>query len=327
MSKLKQAFDEQFGDLSTSRNTIKNNVLYKQFKRKRKIHWQYSIIATIVLFVAVGFLWAQMPMNKEQQRLGTLSKQYFEVTYFDTFYLSQMFNRKAENYEEVFFHVVQEAAIIDYAKSQGIVVTDAEVESLIRNFLVSFKEGKQNSQMTAFRYEILFKEFKLTDEKYARLLSEQQLVSALYSQRLFEKLKIDQNPNDQAYMEVVNDALTAYYGKYSTQVEDMLADFQPIPSGSLSGPVETLRTSYGEFKVVELEGNLRFAQKSNAVDQLLINGMEDINAIMEEENLGYLCYYTLDDYIKSSNERMDSSESAEDLFKLLTILKDTVELY
>ena len=107
----------------------------------------------------------------------------------------------------------------------------------------------------------------------------------------------------------------------------MLADFKPILSGNLSGTVETLHTSYGEYKVVKLEGKLRFAQKWDAVDQLLLNGMEEINAIMEEENLGYLCYYTLDDYIKSAKKKVDASEDAEDLFELLTILKDTVELY
>ena len=327
MNKLKQGFEEQFGDLTMAQKRLKNNVLHKQLKKKKKRYWQYPIIATVIFFVAAGFLWSQMPINQEQQRLGTLSKKYFEVMYFDTFYLSQMFNREAENYEEVFHFVVQEAAIIDYAKSQGIVVTDAEVESLIRNFLVSFKEGKQNSQMTAFRYEILFKEFNLTDEKYARLLSEQQLVSPLYERRLFEKLNIDQNPEDKAYMEVVNDALTAYYGQYFLPIEEMLAEFKPIPSEILSGTVENLHTSYGEYKVVKLEGKLRFAQKWDAVDQLLLSGMEEINAIMEEENLGYLCYYTLDDYIKSAKKKVDASEDAEDLFELLTILKDTVELY
>ena len=327
MNKLKQGFEEQFGDLTMTQKRLKNNVLHKQLKKKKKRYWQYPIIATVIFFVAAGFLWSQMQINQEQQRLGTLSKKYFEVMYFDTFYLSQMFNREAENYEEVFHFVVQEAAIIDYAKSQGIVVTDEEVESLIKNFLVSFKEGKQNSQMTAFRHEILFKEFKLSDEKYARLLSEQQLVSALYERRLLESLKINQNPNDKAYMDVVNDAVSTYYGKYSTQLNDMLADFKPILSDSLSGTVETLHTSYGEYKVVKLEGKQSFTQKRHAVDQLLLNGMEEINAIMEEENLGYLCYYTLDDYIKSAKKKVDTSEGAEDLFELLTILKDTVELY
>lgn len=327
MNKIKQAFGEQFGDLSKAQKRIKSNVIQKKNKKKRKIFWHYPIVAAVILFVAVGFLWSHISINKEQERLGTLSKQYFEVMHFDSFFLSQEFNRKAENYEQVFHLVLREAAMIDYAKKQGVVVTEEEIETLKNNYLVSFKEGRQNSMMTEYRFEVLFKEFNLSDESYVRLLAEQNLISEVYTQRLFEKLKIDQNPNDEAYQEVISEALSAYYEQYYTQLEEMLAEFKPFPRDGLTGEVETLYTIYGEYEVVELEGKLRFAKKADAINQLLVNGMTEINEIMDEENLGYLCFYTLDDYIKNSKERIESSANMEDLHDLLIILKQTVELY
>ncbi|MGN7477392.1 hypothetical protein ACTHOQ_06020 [Solibacillus silvestris] len=329
MNKVKKAFDEQFGNLAETQKMIKTSVLNGQYKKKQKIHWQFPIIAAVILFVAAGFLWSQLPMNKENERLGTLSKQYFEVLYYDTFYLSMQFNRKAENYEQVLHLVLQQAAIIDYAKKKDIVVTEEETEALIKSFLEAFKEGKESSDMTAFRYDALFREFNLTDEKYAKLLAEQQLIYDVYAQRLFEKLNIAYDPLNKDYMQLVNDALGAFNGQYGSQINEMLKEFHPIPSKGLSGIVETIYTAYGEFQVVELEGELRFAQKTKAVDQLLMTAMDDFDMMKEEKQFGYLCYYTLDDYIKATKELAEENGKAkmEDLLELLTILKNTVELY
>lgn len=331
MNKLKQGFDQQFGDFREQQANVKQRVLAKQ-KNKRPVRWHYSLIAALLLVAVVGFLVSQLPGNQQSAaKVATISERYFEVMYFDTLYLSQEFNRSAENYEAVLHYVVHEAALIDYAKSKGIVVTEEEKQATIDGFIQSFNEGIESSDMAKFRYATLFDEFNLNVESYAKLLGEQQLVTPLYTNKLFEQLdlKMEQSYEDEQYVALLGDALTAFNAKYYEEIEAMLEDFKPVSSGGISAKIETLSRTYGDFKIIELDNKLYFAQKDEAVHTLLLNAMTDLDAIMQQENLGYLCTYTLADYIKVAQQVADETGARKDqqLVELLTILKQTVELY
>lgn len=330
MNKIKQGFDEKFDDFTQAKERIKSRVTTQQMNHKKPIRWHYSLIAGLLIIVVAGFLWTQLPANNMQSaKVATLSERYFEVTYFDSFYLSQQFNRSAENYEQVLHQLIQEAAMIDYAKGQGIVVSEEEKQARLGDYLKTFKESIKDADMAAFRYNILFEEFDLTAESYVELLGEQQLVYPLYMNKLFDQLAIDQGMHNEAYVEVLNEALQAFNAKYYEEIDNMLKDFHPVDSKSISATVETLFTSYGEFKIIELSDKLYFAEKNQAVNQLLLDAIKEIEAIQKQEKLGYLCYYTLEEYMKGAKKIAQKSEDKKDeeLVQLLTILKQTVELY
>lgn len=331
MNKVKQGFDQQFGDFREQQANVKQRVLAKQ-KNKRPVRWHYSLIAALLLVAVGGFLVSQLPGNQQSSaKVATISERYFEVMYFDTYYLSQEFNRSAENYEALFHSVVHEAALIDYAKSKGIVVTEQEKQAAIDGFIQSFKEGIKSSDMAKFRYTTLFDEMNLDVKSYAKLLGEQQLVAPLYTNKLFEQLdvKMEQSYEDEQYVALLGEALTAFNAKYYQDIEAMLEDFKPVSSDGISATVETLYTAYGDYRIIELDEKLYFAAKDEAVNTFLLSAMPELETISQQEKLGYLCTYTLPHYIKAAQKVADETgaKKEQQFLELLNILKQTTELY
>lgn len=114
------------------------------------------------------------------------------------------------------------------------------------------------------------------------------------------------------------------------QLDKKFEEIKQYQTGNFTAQVESIYTMYGEFEIILREDKERFANKNIAVNKILLSTTPTIGKIQQQEKLGYICYLTLDAYIKGAQKlgtHSDESTAAQDLAELLIILKNSVELY
>ena len=325
MNRMKEAFDEQFGDLLTGEDNVKRGVMRHVQQGKRPRKWQIPAAVSLLLVAIVSFLATQI--TKPPEQTAVLDDHYFEITLYSQYYLSNAFGTEKQMSKIVYENMLMSAAYTEYAAHLGLGVDVQQLEDMTTQQYELLEElmSSEEAPWVRFTYTSLFKQFDLTLESFIELQKENSFLPTVSHTALREHYGDNQDE------QIEQDALNYIEEQYASELQ-RFKDKHGIDETyevNRVGEASELVTVNGTYETVIVNGVEVFEDSFWSVDHIFFDYEDIMKKIEESEEVAMFYYATLDQYAAGAQKLTDHQEygqQAKDLLRVIEVLKNSVEL-
>lgn len=179
------------------------NAMREEVKPRRRIRWQYPVIATLFIVLVATLLYTQIvPSQNTTAQVEPLNEGLFELFVYSNQYEQGKFMTIEDAKNINFEQFIERSALISYANYKGINITEDEIEETTREIEAAFSRNELSKIKLAHMLQTL----NMTEAQHKELL----MISATANVAKQKLLATYKTMDGRAYGQLLNDARSYY---------------------------------------------------------------------------------------------------------------------